>query len=184
MIGNNFILESKIDKLICDQLIEYHKRSPKQIGRVGNHIDLQVKDSTDSILERSSQEYHNYFSALGEVVAEYIKKYPFCNYYSSWQNLENTIITYYKPTQSYQGWHTERSVVDGLCGSRHLVFMTYLNDVEDGGGTEFYHQRKLIKARKGKTLIWPADWTHTHRGIVSSTQEKYIVTGWFNFTPS
>jgi hypothetical protein len=25
-------------------------------------------------------------------------------------------------------------------GSRHLVFMTYMNDVTDAGGTEFYHQ--------------------------------------------
>ena len=59
--------------------------------------------------------------------------------------------------------------------------MTYLNDVEDKGETEFVLQNLKVKAEKGKTLIWPADWTHTHRGIISPTQEKYIVTGWFNF---
>ncbi len=59
--------------------------------------------------------------------------------------------------------------------------MTYLNDVEDGGGTEFYHQNLIVKPRKGKTLIWPADWTHTHRGVTSPTQEKYVITGWFNY---
>jgi len=31
------------------------------------------------------------------------------------------------------------------------------------------------------TLIWPTDWTFTHRGVPSLTEEKYIVTGWFNF---
>ena len=35
--------------------------------------------------------------------------------------------------------------------------------------------------RKGLTLIWPADWTHLHRGVVSPSEEKYIITGWFDF---
>ena len=64
---------------------------------------------------------------------------------------------------------------------RHLAFMTYLNDVQDEGGTEFYYQRLKSPARKGLTLIWPVDWTHLHRGVVSPTEEKYIITGWFSF---
>ena len=64
--------------------------------------------------------------------------------------------------------------------SRHLVFMTYLNDVKDDGQTEFYYQRLKIKPEKGLTLIWPADWTFTHRGIASNSEDKYIVTGWLN----
>ena len=59
--------------------------------------------------------------------------------------------------------------------------MTYLNDVENEGETEFYHQKIKVKPQKGLTLIWPADWTHTHRGIASKIDEKYIITGWFSF---
>ena len=59
--------------------------------------------------------------------------------------------------------------------------MTYLNDIDDGGGTEFKLQEMKVKAEKGKTIIWPSDWTHTHRGIVSPSKEKYIVTGWWSF---
>jgi hypothetical protein len=61
--------------------------------------------------------------------------------------------------------------------------MTYLNDVDDGGETFFYYQDLKIKPKKGLTLIWPVDWTHTHCGIVSPTQTKYIVTGWISFEP-
>ena len=57
--------------------------------------------------------------------------------------------------------------------------MTYLNDGEDGG-TEFLYQKIASPAKKGLTLIWPANWTHTHRGIISSTNEKIIITGWFS----
>ena len=60
--------------------------------------------------------------------------------------------------------------------------MTYLNDVTHKGETEFFHQKIKIKPEKGLTLIWPTDWTFTHRGIPSPTEEKYIVTGWFEYS--
>jgi len=59
--------------------------------------------------------------------------------------------------------------------------MTYLNDVDDAGQTEFFYQQVKIKPIKGLTLFWPADWTHTHRGVTSLTQTKYITTGWYSF---
>ena len=59
--------------------------------------------------------------------------------------------------------------------------MTYLNDVTDGGETEFKYQKLKVKPVKGKMVMWPTDFTHTHRGITSPTQEKYIATGWDNF---
>ena len=60
--------------------------------------------------------------------------------------------------------------------------MTYLNDVSDGGETEFMHQNIKVKPQKGLTLIWPADWTFTHRGVASPIETKTIVTGWYHFT--
>ena len=57
--------------------------------------------------------------------------------------------------------------------------MLYLNTVKDKGGTEFPYQQKIFSAIKGDLLIWPSDFTHPHRGIVSPTEEKYIATGWF-----
>ena len=58
--------------------------------------------------------------------------------------------------------------------------MTYLNTVENAG-TEFKYQKLKTNAVKGKTVIWPATWTHTHKGIVSDKKEKIIITGWFSF---
>ena len=58
--------------------------------------------------------------------------------------------------------------------------MTYLNDVENGG-TEFMYQNLISPAKKGLTLLWPAYYTHPHRGQISSKQEKYIATAWYTF---
>ena len=59
--------------------------------------------------------------------------------------------------------------------------MTYLNDVEEGGSTYFSHYDLEIQPRKGLTLIWPAEWTHAHRGNILKEGSKYIITGWISF---
>ena len=60
--------------------------------------------------------------------------------------------------------------------------MTFLNDItEDGGETEWLYQKIKIKPEKGLTVIWPAEWPWTHRGVMCEKQAKYIATGWYSF---
>jgi hypothetical protein len=56
--------------------------------------------------------------------------------------------------------------------------MVYLNDIVEGGETEFLHQRKRIKPKKGTVLLFPPYFTHTHRGNPPLSNEKYAITGW------
>ena len=86
-------------------------------------------------------------------------------------------MQHYKPKGGYHRYHFERSADFKPISTRHLVFMTYLNTVTDKGGTEFYHQEMTTNAIEGNTVIWSSDWTHTHRGVPSPTQDKYIITG-------
>ena len=65
--------------------------------------------------------------------------------------------------------------------SRVLAWMFYLNDVTDKGGPRFPRHNLTLKARAGDLYIWPAYFTHSHHGIASPTQVKYIATGWVNF---
>ena len=59
--------------------------------------------------------------------------------------------------------------------------MTYLNDVPEGGETEFPMYGLKIKPETGKTLIWPAEWTHAHKGAIVVKGNKYIITGWMHY---
>jgi len=59
--------------------------------------------------------------------------------------------------------------------------MYFLNDVERGGETEFYYQDTKVKPKKGTMVIAPAGFTHTHKGSVPETEDKYIVTSWILF---
>ena len=85
----------------------------------------------------------------------------------------------YNPGEGYTEYHCERA---GYGSRRMLVWMLYLNDVNDRGWTEFYYQQHYEAAEEGKLVIWPSDFTHTHRGIVSNTETKYVLTGWYTFT--
>src|SRR5690606_10982245 len=171
------------DTSICDELIQYHKDSPyKQEGLTtssGGKVDKSQKDSTDVNLVRSDLA-RRYMELLTTTAQHYIDLYSYCSKMAPWGVIEPVAIQHYQPGGGYKVWHFERDNSTEVVTRRHLVFMTYLNDVEDGGGTEFYYQKLTFKAEKGLTLIWPAEWNFTHRGVVSPTQEKYIITGWFS----
>ena len=60
--------------------------------------------------------------------------------------------------------------------------MIYLNDVEEGGETEWLYQQLKIKPKKNTAVIWPGSFTHLHRGNPPISGTKYILTGWFTST--
>jgi hypothetical protein len=79
----------------------------------------------------------------------------------------------------YPHWHSEIWPDESFEGLHRLVlWMYYLNDVESGGETEFYFQKKSIKPKKGTVVIAPAGFTHTHRGNAPLSGDKYILTSW------
>lgn len=83
----------------------------------------------------------------------------------------------------YPYWHSEVYPQHGHNDALHraLLFMFYLNDVEEGGETEFYYQNKKISPKKGTMVIAPAYFTHTHRGCIPKSNDKYIITSWVLF---
>jgi len=67
--------------------------------------------------------------------------------------------------------------------NRTAVWMVYLNEDFEGGETEFFYQKRRIKPTTGTVVIWPAGYTHTHRGNLVLKGTKYIITGWFYQQP-
>lgn len=61
-------------------------------------------------------------------------------------------------------------------------FIGILNTISKGGETEFLYQHQRITAQQGKLIIWPAGFTHTHRGNSPLSNDKYLLTGWIEFT--
>ena len=180
-----------IDPSICDDLVACFESSPAEqtrgmVSMKGGSsavVNTEVKDSMEMNFAPNDKRpaWRRYVTALQGVMGAYMEEYPMAGAYGVFSLTSRTNFQYYPPGGGYKTYHTERTGAGEPEGSRHLVFMTYLNDVTDAGGTEFYHQKATIQPVKGLTLVWPADWTFTHRGVPSPTQEKRIVTGWFNY---
>jgi hypothetical protein len=84
-----------------------------------------------------------------------------------------------KPCEGYHAWHTENMTKEH--SNRIGVFSLFLNDVKEGGETEFLYQKLRIKPVKNTLIIWPAGYTHFHRGNPPLSGEKYILTGWIEY---
>jgi len=205
----SFMKEFKIDDSLCDDLIDFFEKTPnrednnpyytKKPGAVGyaGQIRTEHKESLDlgfsSNLSRDlnlpeefipfANIYDRYVQELHKCTKQYIEEYPYIiGPMTRIEIREATNIQHYPPGGGFKTYHCE-SASDSLPqASRCLVFMTYLNTVTDDGGTHFVFQDKVINAVKGKTLIWPANWPWTHKGVISKTQEKYIITGWYSYT--
>tara|TARA_B100001057_G_scaffold479227_1_gene550598 strand:+ start:51 stop:812 length:762 start_codon:yes stop_codon:yes gene_type:complete len=84
----------------------------------------------------------------------------------------------------YHIWHSENGSF--LYRDRVVTWMIYLNDIpyECGGGTDFFHQELSLQPKKGTVVLWPATYTHVHRGaFLTGNLSKYIATGWFSREP-
>lgn len=169
----NFILSQQISTRVSDQILAACVRRPDMF-RSG--IKAYDDCDLDQLSPRLCQEY---LAELDLVVAEYIKIYPEAAQTPLWRA---TIprLQRYAPGQYYHELHCENPG-SAEYRTRHLVYMTYLNTINGGGGTEWPQWQFQAESIQAQTLIWPAGWTHYHRGI-PALEPKWIITGWFCFS--
>ena len=138
-----------------------------------------VKESTDIMIqpEDTFEPFGEYRHHLQKCIEEYQKKYTSIGMYARFNIAQPYLIQHYPKGGGFKIWHFENAGYPQII-KRKLVFMTYLNDAPNAG-TEFKYQKLTTPCKKGLTLIWPAEFTHTHRGVISKTHKKTIITGWF-----
>ena len=182
-----FIYEQFIEDIsLADKFVDHYvNNTDKHLkGKVADHSGSHFSDIKVSTEMSVEDEYESELSKtfcdeLQIILNSYIEKYPRVNTLSRF-NMVPFNIQYYNPGEGFLEWHSERTSGKEPSTSRVLVWMMYCHTIEEGGGTEFLHQDYTCKSEKGKVVIWPADWTFTHRGAPCN-EEKMILTGWYNF---
>jgi prolyl 4-hydroxylase len=122
------------------------------------------------------------YSFISDSISSYVKKYSFLetlNKGAHWRLCPSYNIQRYEGEK--EGFFTLHNENSGTYPYRMLVWMVYLNDAKCG--TEFPYQDKTVTPKTGRTVIWPAGWTHPHDGVTPNQGTKYIATGWFYFLP-
>ena len=180
-VYDNFIIKEECNKAI--KLYEDQDKFNKTVNRIGSE--------KASILEKQDQQFFATPSNLN-VWWEELKPLM-VNFDIAWRHyIKNTgadeayrvpfhftdlKIQKTLPTEGYHVWHIEHG--KGHSNEpRAFVFSIYLNDVEEGGETEFLHFSKRVKPKTGRIVIWPAGFPYLHRGNSPLSGEKYILTSW------
>ena len=131
--------------------------------------DLQSADIIGGIVRNSLCKY----------LVKYEKKFKSIQFCLSWKyHRRYNIQKYDGEEDGYKVWHCEHDP-SPLPSLRILAWMYYLNDAQSG--TEFMHY-PTIRGKMGRLVMWPAFWTHLHRGELPNKGLKYIMTGWVSYT--
>jgi len=94
-------------------------------------------------------------------------------------NIQDLSIKRYPKDSGFFGTHTDAG--PGYASTRVLSLVVYLNDVEEGGGTYFPDFDLMVKAEKGKALVFPSNYLYRHSGEVPKSNEKYSITGFWHY---
>ena len=154
-------------------------------GLIGGGKDLSVKNSIDITIQPNDLKnskfeiFNEYMKKLHECYQDYLIQYPLLKGMIKDIHIGKFNLQKYKKDGHFSGVHSERTSLTTL--HRLFAWMTYLNDVEDGGVTNFSHYKIDVKPEMGKTMIRPSEWTHAHSGGIVKSGTKYIITGWMHF---
>jgi len=181
-IYDNYITPQECNKAI--KLFEEQHKFNNTINRIGfekssvlkkqdqqffsrpNNLNIWWED-LKSLIFNFDMAWNHYSQNIGALDA-----YGIDTFYYTQLKIQKTL-----PTQGYHVWHLEHN--KGFeCEARAFAYSIYLNDVEEGGETEFLHFSKRVKPKKGRIVIWPASFPYVHRGNPPLAGDKYIITSW------
>jgi hypothetical protein len=173
---NNVLEKDVLDRLIAEfekiQENSGYNGDTQFKGRAGRHDrSINIEDHSPDLSGAINK-------ALNPYLNEYLAEFP------GGENVNvigyNIKIQRTDPTGGYHVWHCEHSGRVGTA-NRALVWILYLNDIEEGGETEFLNQKQRITPAAGRLVIFPAAFPWQHRGNPPLAGTKYIATGWWHY---
>ena len=180
-ICNKFInyYEENEDLISEDLLISRNNKNIKNLNkRNSKGIDIHffdkyiiLKDVLDDVKKELFENIIIYFHTLinKNIIVNELDKISINTISIHKYNINEGFFSYH---QDYTKTYTKTDEK-----KRFISFIWYLNDVDEGGETEFFGYYK-IKPKKGKLLLFPSDWLFPHSSKKSISDNKYILSGW------
>jgi hypothetical protein len=193
---NEFIFEipNSLPDALCDDIITmYELEDNKYHGVTFAGVNKHVKDTTDLIMPKNNKVWERIetilYKQLMNGLDEYMKhlnKDEYSNKNNKYNIFDNSdlhvdcfMLQKYNKCKGRYTYHNDFANEPEKNRYRVITFIWYLNDVTDGGETEFFGGKINIKPEKGKLVLFPASWAFPHRGKMPISNDKYIITNWF-----
>jgi hypothetical protein len=147
----------------CDFLIKTYNKNNKVIEDSCGYIACPINNI-------------NLNNKLNNIVKLYTDKFPEIYYTKDKWFLNEVRVKHFKPKKYFKSWHSEHGIESPL---RILVVQIYLSN--HNCGTKFFNG-ETIKSEKGKLAVWPAYFTHTHKGEpCPDNKDRYLLSGYYSF---
>jgi Rps23 Pro-64 3,4-dihydroxylase Tpa1-like proline 4-hydroxylase len=182
-----YIKNNSLPDLLCDEIIEkFEEQDDKYDGETFGGVIKEIKDTTDYLIPKSKDDLNNHWKDIEECLYKElykeIKEYKKSINIDEYSHLLLEFHTDFFMVQKYKKgigkyvYHTDGHNDIAKKRTRVITFLWYLNDVLEGGETEFINLK--INPRKGTLLLFPSTWNYPHRGNMPISSDKYIITGW------
>jgi len=182
---NDFIYEvsNSLSSYLCDNIIDLFSSEIQYKGVTSGGFHQQIKDTNDFVIPEKTTKWGKIFNILIKQLNKHIviyiekfkKQYEFDIIGSKELFIKNMLVQKYEKNKGQYVFHHDSRTEEN--SYRVITFLWYLNDVDEGGETEFFGKYK-IKPKKGKLILFPANWTFPHCGNIPISSDKIIITGW------
>ena len=181
------VYHGAFDKEYCNEIIRHFEiMNGTNITFPQNSV---TKNSDERVIfdwAHTQYQYHYdyklckfFYTRLHEVYAtQYVEKYDILKN-SEQHSPKGMGVQRTSPHQGYHVWHQESTDIGS--SARVVNYMLYLNDVDEGGETEFLYQGVKLKPTAGTLVFFPTGFTYPHRGNPIYKGHKYIITGWYTY---
>jgi hypothetical protein len=193
-----FEIENSLSTEECEKIIHIFEEQKDQHyeGIVGTYTSVMVDKNTKITVDMAMEQCEE-FSIINKIlllrVQEGLNKYllhidPSFNIYFFDKifpdvNYNSLIIHKYFKNKGVFQYHNDFNIdqQNSYCNKfkyRIFNYLFYLNDVDEGGETEFFGNAVRIKPKCGKLLFFPSEWFYPHKGCVPISNDKYVIAGW------
>ena len=165
---------------MCQDIVELFTRDEGKwrgkiaIGAENSAYEKETKNSWDlEILNEGAwqpifQEIHPRIEAC---LSHYLKRSPVLQSFDL--QVTGYKIQMYPKNEGYFRWHADSVGLHN--GNRVIAMVLYLNNVEQGGETEFFYQNIKVAPKQGHLVLFPTGWNYMHCGHVPESEDKYII---------
>lgn len=182
------VYDNAFSPAFCNFLIEeYEKKKDKfETYRLSEHeweFDYRSFEEVNICEEEIFKPYlTQYYDRIKDVYNQYAKDVNSI-YLPKDAALEAARLKKYENNDVDQfGWHTD--VNDAISSKRFLVMFAYLNDVAEGGETEFESKSEegfTVTPKCGRIVVFPPMWMFPHKGKKPISNPKYILSTYLHY---
>lgn len=173
------IYDAALSPEFCRTAIRRFEADPRKVvgkigdGSAGGSVRPEIKSTTEIMLTPDRPDWADVLLQAKKCLQGLLPRYL-----RSWQaafpvplRSEDFRIARYQPGEHFN-YHS-----DNIGGSvtRVITAQWYLNDVAEGGETEFPWQGVAVQPREGRLMLAPVGWTYLHRGAPPRSGPKYIL---------